>query len=111
MMTHDIYLVGGVVCTRCKWFLMREKRKYAIYCSYWNPVSNKEEIVRMIPLKYSANKKSAEEICRKYNQDYHRFQKWFTITPKEVVKTLEARGERVMMFTISYETPPCALPE
>ena len=44
MMTHDIYIVDGVVCTRCKWFLMREKRKYAIYRRYWDPASDEEEM-------------------------------------------------------------------
>ena len=93
---NRIYIIDGVISTKCVWAVGGTYGKYVAVVRYWNPISGEVDVVVMGKFKRKTKRGDAEKQCRALGRK-NKWNRWFTASIEKIKERARERGQKVVL--------------
>lgn len=97
-----IYIIDGVICTKCVWAVSGAYGKYVAVGRYWNPVRGEIDEVVMVKFNRKTKRGDAEKQCRELGRKI-KWNRWFTASIEKIKERAAEDGRRVRVIKVSED--------
>ena len=91
---NRIYIIDGVICTKCVWEVGGKYGNYKVMGRYWNPISGGIDECRGAEMKRNVKKAQAEKVCKNFAEMF-KWESWHSATLAKIKERAAEDGRRV----------------